>query len=584
MRNGILFWLVLCCCVSAAHSETVRIDETPFGAFEVAVPEFANRDFAVTDYGAKEDVVSTEAFAAAMKACASAGGGRVVVPRGSWRTGAVRLQSNCNLHLEEGAVLEFTDDPDDYPEVMTTWEGVECRNHSPLVYAYGCTNVAVTGKGTLSPKLDRWRDVWAARTDAHMKATEHLYFWCSTNCPVAERRLMALPDAHMRPHLFQFNRCRRVLLEGIRVRGAPFWTLHLFLCADCLVRELDVCARGLNNDGLDIEMSRNVLVEKCRFDQGDDGIVLKAGRNADGWRLATPTENVVIRDCDLASSESMLGIGSELSGGIRNVWMTRCRAAAVSNMLIIKTGRRRGGFVENICFDHCTAKNVGQVLKVFTQYTAQWGRFPDFDIRRTPIRKIRMSDCSCVRAKTAVLLEGDVREPVRDVVLSDVTVDEVEDRMCEIGNCQGVDLKGLRLGFPDGSVLLPRKSTLADVGSWTNRFPEYAAAVAFLGRRDLRDLPCGTYRLDGERTVAQIREEVLVPLSEEAVVHVYPDRDAIYAKLTSGHYMFTTGPDNECQHFGGDGVFCVPAGLAHTCARTHGRPRRTRVCVIFVRR
>ncbi|MBQ0033591.1 MAG: glycoside hydrolase family 28 protein, partial [bacterium] len=146
-----------------ARAETVEIKDAPFKMPPITVPDFPNRNFTVTDFGAKDDGTKcTEAFAAAMAACEAAGGGRVVIPKGTWLTGAVRFRNNCSLCLEEGAVLEFTDDPADYPEVHTTWEGVECYNHSPLLFAYGFTNVAITGKGTIAPRMDFWR-TWFAR-------------------------------------------------------------------------------------------------------------------------------------------------------------------------------------------------------------------------------------------------------------------------------------------------------------------------------------------------------------------------------------------------------------------------------------
>ena len=347
----------------------LTIPDTPFGKFEVNVPEFAARDFSIADFGAKEGVKSTEAFARAMAACEANGGGRVVVPKGKWLTGAVHFRSNCNLHLAEGATLEFTDDPDDYPEVFTTWEGIECYNYSPLIYAFGVTNVAITGKGLIAPRMDFWR-TWFDRPPEHMKATEHLYYWCSTNAPVSSRRLLALDRAHMRPHLMQFNRCGNVLLDGFKIRDSPFWMIHLYHSEDCVVRNLDTYARGHNNDGVDIDMTKNVLVENCRFDQGDDGIVLKAGRNADAWRIGRCTENVVVRDCDLVNSHSLLGIGSELSGGVRNVWMTRCKVVDTFSMLRIKTGPRRGGFVENVWIDHCRGERMIRVFNIFTAYCA----------------------------------------------------------------------------------------------------------------------------------------------------------------------------------------------------------------------
>ncbi|MCQ2392640.1 MAG: glycoside hydrolase family 28 protein, partial [Kiritimatiellae bacterium] len=202
--------------------------EAPFGKYTIRETRFPDKTFSIADYGAKSDGSKcTEAFAKAMAACSAAGGGHVVVPAGKWLTGAVHFKSNCDLHLEKDAVLEFTDDPADYPEVHTTWEGIECYNYSPLLYAYEVENVAITGTGTIAPRMDLWR-VWFKRPPEHMKATEHLYFWCSTNCPVASRRLMALKDSHMRPHLIQMNRANRVLLADFKIRASPPWTIHLY--------------------------------------------------------------------------------------------------------------------------------------------------------------------------------------------------------------------------------------------------------------------------------------------------------------------------------------------------------------------
>ena len=277
-------------------AEVVAFPDAPFEMPAIAVPQFAERDFSIADFGAKEGVKSTEAFAKAMATCEAAGGGRVVVPKGTWLTGAVHFRNNCNLHLADGATLEFTDDPADYlPVVHTSWEGVECLNYSPLLYGYGVTNVAITGKGTIAPRMDFWK-TWFPRPPEHMKATEMLYHWCSTNAVMSARDLTAIKGSNVRPHLIQFNRCGNVLLDGFRIRESPFWTIHLYHSENCVVRNLDVYAHGHNNDGVDIEMTRNVLVGNCRFDQGDDGIVLKAGRNQDAWRLNRPTENIVVRN------------------------------------------------------------------------------------------------------------------------------------------------------------------------------------------------------------------------------------------------------------------------------------------------
>ena len=431
-----------------AAAERIVIGDAPFAMPEIVVPEFRAGDYSIADYGAKPDGSKcTEAFAQAMAACSAAGGGRVVVPAGEWTTGAVHFRSNVNLHLAEGAKLVFTDDPSDYPEVHTTWEGIECYNYSPLIYAYGCENVAITGKGLIAPKMDLWRDVWFKRPPAHMAATEQLYYWCSTNAPMASRRLMAIEGSNMRPHLIQMNRCRNVLLDGFRIRESPFWMIHLYHSENCVVRNLDTYAHGHNNDGVDVDMTKNVLIEKCRFDQGDDGICLKAGRNADAWRLGRCTENVVIRDCDLVNSASLMQIGSELSGGVRNVWMTRCKVDRTSSIFGIKTGRRRGGFVENVWVDHCRAGTLRRsVFRIFTEYCAQWGKFPDFELRYTRIRNINLSDLACDEAVDAVNLGGDAHLPPSDLTIRNVKVGKVSNTFTNIRNCVGVKIDGLELG------------------------------------------------------------------------------------------------------------------------------------------
>ena len=449
--------------------------KAPFGTFEIAETSFPERDFVITDFGAKPGGAKcTEAFAAAMDACERAGGGRVVVPSGKWLTGAVQFRNNCNLHINEGATLEFTDDPSDYPEAFTTWEGVECWNHSPLLYAFGVTNVAITGSGTIAPRMDLWRE-WFKRTPEHMAATEHLYYWCSTNAPTAARRLLSLDRAHMRPHLIQFNRCGRILLDGFRIRESPFWMIHLYHSGDCIVRNLDTYAHGHNNDGVDIDMTKRVLVENCRFDQGDDGIVLKAGRNADGWRLDRCTENVVVRDCDLVDCHSLLGIGSELSGGVRNVWMTRCTVRDTYSMLRLKTGPRRGGFIENVYMDSCRGWRMIRVFDIFTQYYAQWRRFPDFELRRTRIRNVNISDCEAELASWGLQLEGDEALPPETIRVRNVKVGRVFTALADVRNCEDVKIDGLSLGRSGDFPFEPRRFVASGVsaeayagdGSWS---------------------------------------------------------------------------------------------------------------------
>ena len=358
-------------------------------------------------------------------AVAAKGGGRVTVPAGEHLSdGPLRLRSNVELHLEEGARIVFPDDPAKYlPAVPTSWEGVECLNYSPLVYAYGCTNVAITGKGTLAPKMDFWR-TWFGRGKGHRDATRKLYDWCSFNAPLADRDLTKIPDSNVRPHLIQFNRCKNVQLEGFRIRESPFWTIHLYLCDGVVARGLDVYAHGHNNDGIDIEMTRNVLVENCRFDQGDDAIVVKSGRNQDAWRLATPSENIEVRNCTVVNGHVLLGVGSEMSGGVRNVYMHDCTLESEAlRLFYVKTNERRGGFVENIRMENVKAKMVRHgAMSVATDVLYQWKDFPTHEVRVTTIKNLVMKNVEVEEAERLVDVVGDARRPVDGVVLENVRI------------------------------------------------------------------------------------------------------------------------------------------------------------------
>ena len=394
---------------------------------------FKDRDFSIADFGAKSDgTLCTDAFARAMAACENAGGGRVVVPAGKWFSGAIRLRSNCELHLAEGSEIVFSQNPKDYlPAVHTSWEGMECWNYSPLVYAYRCTNVAITGSGTLRGYEGEWKDTfwypWVPQKNGIKAARLQLYTWGATDYPVEKREIYKMKDANTRPQLVQFNRCRGVTWEGFKVRNSPFWTLHLYMCEDAAVRNLDVYAHGNNNDGIDIEMSRNVILEDCRFDQGDDGIVIKSGRNRDAWRLNTPTQDIFIRDCEIVDAHTLLGIGSEISGGVKNLRLINCRANDVSRGVFIKTNRRRGGVLENISVNGVEVGNVRYELvglSVDTLY--EWADFPDYENRATTIRDIDIRNVHGGKARWRVNMVGDPDHPVKNVRLENVTVDSAK--------------------------------------------------------------------------------------------------------------------------------------------------------------
>jgi len=364
---------------------------------------------------------------------AASGGGRVVVPAGEWTSGAIHLKDNVELHLAEGAKIVFTENLDDYlPAVRTSWEGIECMGYSPLVYAYGCTNVAVTGKGTLAPSVEtRWRSWGLARkkNPAHDAAKKRLAEWARDDVPMEERQYWKLDGSLMRPPLIQFNRCKGVRLEGVTIRQSPFWTIHLLCSEDVVVRGLDVYCDLKNSDGIDIESSRNVLVENCTFEQGDDAVVIKSGINHEGRRRAMPTEHVIVRNCVINDGHSMLSIGSELSGGIRNVLMEDCRAEkTVDKIFFIKTNPERGGFVENVTMRRIKALDVKyEAVSAITDYFWKPDSVPlDGVLRATPVSDIVLEDISATSAKAVYSFRGYKTEPIRRLTLKNIKIGKVK--------------------------------------------------------------------------------------------------------------------------------------------------------------
>lgn len=431
------------------HQE-VRV-AAPFEMPAIRIPDFAGMPrFAITAFGADQadQRKTSAAIARAIDAAHAAGGGIVVVPEGVWPTAKIHLKSNVNLHVEKGATLLFSENPADYlPAVHTTWEGLECYNYSPLVYAYQCENVALTGEGTLRAKLDVW-SIWYKRPKPHMDALVKLYDMSAKGTPLpVEQRDMTVGAANLRPQFVQFNRCRHVLVEDITIHDSPFWVMHPYLTNDVVIRRVKIAAHGHNNDGVDPEMAQNVLIEDCVFDQGDDAISVKSGRDRDAWRLATPARNIVMRNCRIKNGHQLCAIGSELSGGIENVFVDNCHfdnqgsgaASTINNILYVKTNERRGGFVKNIHVSNVTATSIkGGVLAVETDVLYQWKNLlPTYERRLTPIEGLHVSDITVGEAKFVCLIKAEREAPVRNVSMRGVTVEKVHGTPVTTENVEG---------------------------------------------------------------------------------------------------------------------------------------------------
>ena len=417
----------------------VKVEGEPFEMPPLKEFVYPSRRFVITDYGAKDDGSKcTEAIAKAMAACSQSGGGYVVVPKGKFLTGKIHFRSNVNLHLEEGAVLEFSDEKEDYlPAVHTTWEGVECWNTSPLIYAYECENIAITGPGLLTARVEGWyaraepkkgTPEYAKRRPAMKNAWLTQYLWGATNAVMSARNLLkACPEADLRPQFIQFNRCRNILLEGFTLRNSPFWCIHLYLSQNVIARRLDLRARKHNNDAFDIDMTSEVLVENCVLDNADDGFTMKAGRNQDAWRLNTPTRNVVVRNCHVKFAHTLLGLGSELSGGLENISLHDCTAEETYNFCFLKTNQRRGGFVKNIHLSNVSVKKTYMTLAIDTDVMYQYRDFPTFEVRPTEIDGIFVDGISCGEVLTGIEVKGDETKKIRNLSFKNITIGEVKD-------------------------------------------------------------------------------------------------------------------------------------------------------------
>jgi polygalacturonase len=434
---------------TSARSSARGWDMVPEILGRIVPPTFQARDFDVTRYGARDDgrTDCTGAFRQAVDDCHRAGGGRVVVPAGRYLTGPIHLRSNVNLHVTKEATLTFAQDPRAYlPAVFTRWEGMEMMGYSPLVYAFEQDNVAITGEGTLDGQADA--DHWWPWKGSGRNAS-------LPNQTAARRRLMEMVEggvsvarrviaegSYLRPQFIQPYRCRNVLIEGVTIVNSPMWEIHPVLCRNVTVRGVTIMSHGPNNDGCNPESCRDVLIERCLFDTGDDCIAIKSGRNADGRRLATPTEYVVIRDCRMKDGHGGVTIGSEISGGVRWVFAERCEMDSpnLDRALRFKNNAARGGLLEHIYMRDVTVGRIADAVLSIDFYYEEGPRgayvpvVRDVEMRNVTSRKSEygiyvraferstIEDVRLVHCRFDGVAKGNVAEHVRGLVLDDVKV------------------------------------------------------------------------------------------------------------------------------------------------------------------
>jgi len=385
----------------------------------IHAPQFKKNTFDIAASGALADGKTDIKIALdkAISQCSTSGGGEVIIPKGTWFiAGPVVLKSHVNLHFEGGAELVFSPDEKDYlPAVLTLWEGTELFNYSPLFYAYQCSDIAITGNGKINGSASKNFATWRPQRSPEQNTLRQM----GTDGTPVYKRVFG-EGFHLPPDMIQFFGCKNVLIDGITITDAPYWVIHPVLCNNVTVQNVTINSLNLNNDGCDPEASTNVLIQHCNFTVGDDGIAIKAGRDQDGWRIGQPTENIIVRDCIFKSQTNGLCIGSEMSAGVRNVYMYNVHIKKCLSAIYFKSNQDRGGFIENI---HVSDVQCDSARSAFIRFENNYhgsrgGHYP------TLFSNFTIQNVSCINSgEVAIYAVGIQGKPLQNISLKNVTVE-----------------------------------------------------------------------------------------------------------------------------------------------------------------
>ena len=444
----IIFLVTISCAQSSYISDGWdKLDEI---LVQIVEPSFPEKVHNIILYGAIGDGVTdcSDAFKKAIDECNKTSGGMVMVPEGTFLTGPIYLKSNVNLYISENATVKFTDDKSKYlPVVFTRWEGVECMNYSPLIYAYNEENIAVTGKGVLDGQGsdDNWWS-WKGNKDSgwtegkpNQKKDRDLLFKMAEDGIPPEKRVFG--DGHfLRPNFFQPYNCKNVLIEGVTFKDSPMWFINPVLCENITVKNVTVEGLGPNNDGCNPESSKNVLIKNCYFNTGDDCIAIKSGRNNDGRRINIPSENIIIQNCTMKEGHGGVVIGSEISGGVKNVFAENCSMSSpnLDRAIRIKTNAVRGGVIENLFVRNITVGQVKEaVIKIDFYYEeGENGKFLPV------VKNLDFSNITSEKSEFAIWIKAFENSPVENIRLDSCIFKNVEkDNLIE--NVKLIEMKSV---------------------------------------------------------------------------------------------------------------------------------------------
>jgi polygalacturonase len=424
-------------------------DDVPVILGRIVPPTFPNTTFNIVDYGAKSGGTadSTDAFKQAITAANAAGGGQVLVPAGTFLTGAVTLLSNVNLHLADGATVKFSTDPKKYPTVFTRWQGIELMNFSAFIYAYGATNVAITGEGSALLDGQGPSGPWFGYDGKRGPDWDKLQQQAVDKVAV-EKRVYGMGH-NLKPNFIQLYKCQNILIDGVHLRNSAMWNIHPVLSSNITIRNVNIYSRGGMVDGIDPESCRDVYIHDNYFDTGDDSIAIKSGRDADGLRINVPTENVVVEKNQMRGRWGALTVGSEASGGARNIFFQDCDVAPGSSYhpfyaVYVKTNKRRGGIIENINVRRITGKTFDKGAIFITMNYSLTG--PGKGAIVNPVvRNITVDSLTVNGAPSAIVLDGLSASHIKNVTVTNSTFTNIKTAKPSIKNADGTVLTNVTI-------------------------------------------------------------------------------------------------------------------------------------------
>ncbi len=382
------------------------------------------------------------AFDRAIKKATKQGGARIVIPSGTYYLcGPIHLQSNICLDLQEGATLKFSPDPKYYPLVNTSWEGTYLYNYSPFIYAFNANNIAIIGKGKIDGNAMSTFATWKEKQRPDLQSSRNM----NHNETPTESRIFG-NGHYLRPQLIQFYQCKNITLEEIFITNSPFWCVHFLQSENIICRSLRYDAKLVNNDGIDPESSRNILIENIQFNNGDDNVAIKSGRDNDGRNLAMPSENIVIRNCHFKGLHAVV-IGSEMSGGVQNIFVEDCTYAGYCKRgIYLKTNPDRGGFIRNIFVRNCQFGEVEDLIYATSMYAGE-GLDNHFF---TKVENIYIDNITCQQVnKAALVLQGTPQEPIRNVVFKNIEIQNAKNAI-SFDDTEAVTLQNIHIGGKAG--------------------------------------------------------------------------------------------------------------------------------------